>query len=242
MSYRILLVDDDSEFRYEFGDMLRENYDVLEASNGKEALELVTSPNIVDLVFLDIMLPGLPGTEVLKKLRSIDSNIIIIMLTGYSKKELIIESLRGDADDYLEKPLKVEKALTILEKHLKKRSQKNRVIDQLVYLLEKNYDKNVSLNEASEIVYLSPKYISTFFKKETGQGFSEFKIQVKMKKAKEMLINTDLLISEIAYQLGYNNPESFVRTFKKVENCNPSEFRTITQKKNDRAQNTTISN
>ena len=181
MPYTILLVDDDAIFREELREiLLMEKYDVLEASNGKEALSIIKKPHIIDLIILDERMPGLDGTEVLRKLKKIDSNLPIIILTGYSTKEVAIKALRADADDYLEKPLKVEKALVRIQNILnKKQKEVKGIIDKLKYFIEKNFHKNITLNEASKIVYLSPKYISRLFKEKAGIGFRKYKLKVK---------------------------------------------------------------
>ena len=68
MREKILLVDDDREFRYEFRECFDE-YDIIEASNGDEALQIIQRPNDINVVILDVMMPGLKGTEVLKKMK-----------------------------------------------------------------------------------------------------------------------------------------------------------------------------
>lgn len=227
MPYTILLVDDDPVFREEFRELLlMEKYDVLEAPDGKECLRIIKKPNIIDLVILDQKMPDMNGTKVLRKLKQIDPELSIIILTGYSTKEVAIDALRGNADDYLEKPLKVEKALMIIKKVLKKKQREvTGIINKIKYLIEKNFHRNVTLKEASEIVYLSPKYISRLFKKKTGTGFREYKLSVKMDRARELLNKTDYNINEISYKIGYLNIGSFITSFKKTTGCTPTEYR-----------------
>ena len=199
MSYRILLVDDDTSFRYNFREILEEYYDVIDISSGRETIELIKRPNIIDLVMLDIKMPDIQGTQVLREIKAIDPDISVIMLTGYSQKELIVESLRGHADDFLEKPVKVELALTIIENLLDKKQQKIMgTIDKIKYFIQRNFQKKISLKEASDAVCLSPKYISKLFKENTGIGFNEYKLQLKMEKAKEFLDSSDLNINQIS--------------------------------------------
>ncbi len=102
MPYNVLLVDDDKMFREELREAL-EDYRVVEAANGKEALEILKKPNEIDIVMLDVMMPGLPGTEVLKEIKKISPSLSVVMLTGYSSKDVAIEALKGRADDYIEK-------------------------------------------------------------------------------------------------------------------------------------------
>lgn len=221
-----MIVDDDKDFRTVFRETLEEEYEVVEAANGNEAIQRMKTPNIIDLVVLDIRMPGLQGTEVLKQIKEINPDVFVIMLTGYSEEEGILESLRGHADDYLKKPVKVEKALDAIRRLLsKKNDQVSGIIEKLKYFIEKNYHKDISLKEASNIVCLSPKYISRIFKDSEGIGFNEYKLQLRMDNALDLLDNSDLNINEIAYKVGYENVESFVRIFKKLQSCTPTEYR-----------------
>jgi len=73
----------------------------------------------------------------------------------------------------------------------------------------------LSLEDAAGAVSLSPKYLSRVFKEVTGTGFMDYKLKIKIDKAKELLKGTGSTISEISDKLGFMNPESFTRIFKK---------------------------
>ena len=226
MPYKILIVDDDKDFRSELREILREEYEVMEASDGEEAIYFVKEPNVIDLIILDVKLPGLQGTEVLKRIKTIDPEIFIIMLTGYGRKDIIIDSLRGHADEFLEKPVNIDEILKIIRNHFASKQQEvDGIINKMTYFIEKNYHKNISLKNLSGIVFLSPKYISRIFKSSTGYGFIEYKLRFKIQKAKEFLDNTNMNIKEISYQVGYRNVESFIRLFKRFQGCTPVEYR-----------------
>ena len=112
MSDKILLVDDDEAFRAELRDFL-EGYDVVEASNGRQALALLQRANEISLVVLDVMMPGLNGIDVLREIKRADPNLGIIILTAYGSKDTVIDALKGRADDYIEKPLDMEVANSV---------------------------------------------------------------------------------------------------------------------------------
>ena len=78
MPYKIMIVDDDKHFRSEFREILEYEYEVIEASNGEEAIKIIKKPNMVDLIVLDVKMPGIIGTEVLKQIKEIDPHIFII--------------------------------------------------------------------------------------------------------------------------------------------------------------------
>lgn len=228
MSYQILVVDDDSEFRQEMCECLH-NYRVIEASNGPQALQILKKPNAIDLVILDVMMPQMTGTEVLRQIKANYPHLSVIILTGQSSKDVAIEALKGRADDYIEKPFEVERFLSVIQKILEsKRKTASGYINKMERVkifLENNCDKKINLNHVAEEVCLSPKYLSRLFKENSGTGFNEYRLKIKIDKAKELLKTTDLTVNQIAIQLGYKNPESFIRMFEKLLGSTPTEFR-----------------
>ena len=232
MILNILLVDDNARFRKEFRDCL-EGFGIIEASDGEQALNILKDPNEIDLVILDVMMPGMRGTEVLKRIKMLYPDLSIVIFTGYGSKEIAVEALKGHADDYIEKPIKIRNAREIIERILEvKRGDPDLEalgitgkIERVKHFIEKNYDKKISLKLAARIVCLSPKYLSKIFKKNTGMGFNEYKLEVKTKMGKELLNNTGYNVGYIAYKLGYKNTESFLRAFKKFYGCTPTRYR-----------------
>jgi len=232
MPYNILLVDDDEDFRYEFRELF-EDYKIIEASNGEKALEIIKKPNEIDLVVLDVVMPGIRGTKILPEIKKISPNLGIIILTGHSTKDIAVESLKGHADDYLEKPLNINKAKEIINTLLKTKgiinyedgTDINDKIERVKQFTQKNYHKKVSLNDVADLVYLSPKYFSRVFKEKTGMGFNDYKLNIKISNSKELLLNTNYNIDEISYKMGYENSESFIRIFKKLTKYTPTEYR-----------------
>ncbi|MDD5595093.1 MAG: response regulator [Candidatus Omnitrophica bacterium] len=233
MSRKILIVDDDADFREEFCDYLQD-YEVVEASNGIEALKLLKRANEISLVILDIMMPGVSGLDVLSEIKKTDPELKIIILTGHSSKDVAIEALKAHADDFIEKPLNPEKINEIIEGVLadKRGSFADMNISSIESKIQKAKDftenncfKKITLKEVSQSVYLSPKYFSRIFKKYTGTGFSDYKLKIKVKKAKELLGKPGYNINQISERLGYENAESFIRQFKKITSVTPTEYR-----------------
>ena len=232
MPETILLVDDEKEFRDELRCSLDE-YSVMEACNGQEALKILNKPNEIDLAILDVRMPGLTGTEVLKVIKKRSPDLKVIMLTAFSTKDIAVESLRNQADEYLEKPVNIDKLKECIEKLLESSKHEEELssteieqkINRIKRYIERNWLKKVSLEDAAETVGLSPKYLSRVFKEITGTGFMDYKLSVKIKRAKELLNTTGRTISEISDKLGFMNPESFMRIFKKVTKVTPSQFR-----------------
>jgi two-component system response regulator YesN len=237
MSYNLLLVDDDSDFREEFCECF-DDFEITQAPDGETALQILKKPNAIDLVLLDVMMPGLRGTEVLAEMKKLKPDIKIVMLTGSSSKDVAIEALKNRADDFIEKPMDVDETREIIIKLLGERDSGGAPdtgnieskIEKVKKFAERNFDKKVSLEDAAAHVGLSAKYLSRAFEEHAGRGFSDFKSAVKVKKAQEFL-KQGYNINQISDKLAYANAESFIRTFKKVTGFTPAEFRNKKLKK-----------
>lgn len=239
MAYQILMVDDDAEFREELRVCLND-YSVIEAANGAEALAILKKPNAIDLVILDAVMPQVSGTEVLREIKKIKPGLAIIILTGQSSKDIAIDALKGRADDYIEKPVNVGKFLETVQSILALKVQKtfkyahgiHAKIEQAKQFIERNFDKKISLKDVAGQIFLSPKYFSRIFKEITGRGFNDYRLSVKIQQACGLLKNSDYRVTEIASRLGYQNLESFIRMFEKIMKSSPTQYRRKNQKKN----------
>jgi len=229
---KILIVDDDAALRSELRDFF-EGYEVVEASNGMEALALLERANEIVLVILDIMMPGINGLDVLTKIKNSESAPAIIILTGYSSKDVAVEALKGHADDYIEKPIHIEKLSNSVKRLLKVTSVSHSPqfpgvrgkIEKAKHFIERNCYKKITLEEASKAVGMEPKYLSRMFKRCAKTGFSDYKLAVKINKSKELLKAPGYKIKQIARKLGYENAESYIRQFKKITGRLPMEYR-----------------
>lgn len=233
---RVLLVDDDPIFRQEFVDCFDE-FGLLTVSSGAEAVLLLQKPNEIDLVILDVKMSGMDGIEVLEKIKEIASEVKVVILTGYSSKDVAIDALRGRADDYLEKPLNISLTRETIEKYLRVREVEaygrgtEDKIKRVKDFLTRNFHKKVTLQDAAKAVCLSPKYLSRIFKEYAKQGFNEFKLSLRLHQAKLLLQDRSLTVDQISDSLGYQNPESFIRQFKKSVKTTPAQYRSKKHKK-----------
>lgn len=234
MSCGVLIVDDDSEFRSELAEML-DGYDIAEAGSGGEALSILSSPNNIEVVLLDLRMPGIDGLETLKRIKALEPETGVIILTGFSTKDAAVEALKSRADDYLEKPADIDNVRETVERvisrvrgsfsGLKAPGDPSLRSYKVMRFLEKNRRRKATLPAAAEQVFLSPKYLSRYFKEETGRSFRDYKMELKLKEAKKLLDGSGLSIGAVSERLGYRNAESFSRIFKKREGLSPSEFR-----------------
>jgi len=132
----ILIVDDEEMIRNLLVDMLTEsgNYRILTANNGKEALDIVFQEE-VDLVLTDLRMPVMGGMELLAELRKRQPEVAVVILTGFGRREDVIEALRLGASNFLMKPQEVEMINTIASKILRMRFKEKleqRIFDYFV--------------------------------------------------------------------------------------------------------------
>jgi two-component system, NtrC family, response regulator PilR len=121
---RVLVVDDEESIREFFEIMLkREGYEVLTASNGIKALELLKNQP-VDLIISDIQMPEMSGLELLGKVKEIDPEMVMVMITAFGSTETAVEAMKLGAYDYILKPFKIDEVKIIITQALEKRSLK----------------------------------------------------------------------------------------------------------------------
>ena len=115
----ILVVDDDALTSRMVADLLiKEGHQVREAGGGEEGLRLAKEMNL-DVVFLDVVMPGMDGIATLKRLKRLDPTLPVVMLTGHSSVESAVEAMKAGADDYLDKEHVQEKLLISAKNFLK---------------------------------------------------------------------------------------------------------------------------
>ncbi|NLX19140.1 MAG: sigma-54-dependent Fis family transcriptional regulator [Desulfobulbus sp.] len=115
--YKILIVDDDKLLQNSLHAILSEKYEPLIAGSGEEALRLLTQQS-VDLVLLDIRLPGMDGIETLDRLKAMRPELLVIMMTAFEDIKTVITSMKKGGYDYLVKPLEIEMFELVIEKAL----------------------------------------------------------------------------------------------------------------------------
>ncbi len=115
---KIMIVDDEKSIRQSLSDVLRdEGFDVILASDGHKALKMLDS-NRPDLVILDIWMPVMDGTEVLKEIKARQPNLQVIMISGHGNIEAAVKTIKLGAYDYIEKPLSLEAVLLTVKRAL----------------------------------------------------------------------------------------------------------------------------
>jgi len=136
---QILVIDDDKSILKSFKSLFEGKHTILGAYNGKEAINLLKN-NRIDLVYLDYRMPGEDGLEVLKRIKAIDPDTYVVIITGYGSVETTIRSMSLGAYDYIEKPLDIDKI-----RILTTRALESRRMESYVKIMKNEQIENYSL-------------------------------------------------------------------------------------------------
>lgn len=119
-SPNILIVDDEIGPRESLRMILKPYYNVFTVESGHAAIQMIQQ-NEFDVITLDLKMPGMSGIDTLKEIRKYDSNVIVIIITGYGTLQSAIESIRHGVFDYFPKPFNVTEIMSIIEKSIQRR-------------------------------------------------------------------------------------------------------------------------
>ncbi len=243
----LLIIEDDKDIREFIVSIFGDSYKTTEANNGKQGIDKALKL-IPDLIICDIMMPIKDGIEVCNTLKFDErsSHIPIILLTAKVGEENEILGLKTGADAYITKPFNSEKLKVRVEKLIQLRHQLQQryqrefdfqLIDGLPSTVEQQFIKRLhqilEINIAnpdfksqniSDKMLMSRMQLHRKIKALTGLSTSEFLKTQRVKLAENLLKQTDLTISEIAYQVGFNSPSYFSSCFKEIYNCTPNEY------------------
>ncbi|GBD99514.1 response regulator SaeR [bacterium BMS3Abin07] len=196
--------------------------------------------NDADLMILDYNLPKMNGIEYLKFLNMNFPHIPVIMITGYGSENICLHAFRLGVRDYLKKPFSpaelrevVTRCLRINESSFMSNHKGTGNLDpgllNKLYLAKNYIDRNISakleLGDVLRIACMSKVTFNKHFKFLFGTTFKNYLLENKIDKAKQMLRDGLLSVSEIAYSLGFNDSSHFTKAFKKFEGIPPSRFR-----------------
>ena len=123
----ILVVDDDPGLRESFRLILEDEFEVLDVPDGQQALDIVRSCQ-VDLVLLDIRLPGMDGLEVLERIKGLDEQLDVILVTAVKTVRTAVSAMKLGALDYLTKPFDEDEVLALIRRALEKRALEREVV------------------------------------------------------------------------------------------------------------------
>ncbi len=238
----ILVIEDEQVIREMIKIALQRNYNIIEASSCKEAIDLLKIESI-DLVLVDYMLPDGRGFKVVQEVQNGDNRIPVIFMTAYGTESVAIQALRTGVVDYIKKPINLPYLRQRVHEILSGKdrtdpsfeeeipSKEEFLIDGITMYIEENYMEPLSLEKLSSMMYMSKSRFCCLFKKRQGCGFSQYLNMVRIRNATELLKRSDLSITEIAHSVGYRRLEHFERVFKSIHGVTPGEFRRKLSKK-----------
>jgi DNA-binding response OmpR family regulator len=240
----ILIVDDNDEFRQFLCSELSETYNILQATNGEEALQIVQD-NDIDLIVSDVMMPQMDGMELCRRVKQDinTSHMMVILLTARTAEEVKIEGFRAGADDYLSKPFNMEMLQLRISHLLELRRKRNeefqkgeevkveevalneidqKFMNDALAAVEKNMDnEEYDIDAFASDVCMSR---STLYRKIislTGQKPSEFIRTIRLKHAARLIKEGKHSLTEIGYMCGFSSTSYFYRCFKKQYGVQP---------------------
>ena len=235
---RVLLVDDEIIIREGFKrlfDWEAHDCDIIgEASDGMEALAQIDNL-CPDIVIMDINIPIMSGLKVIQLSRIMHPQIAYVIVSGYDDFSYCQQALRLQITDYILKPVNYEEfgscidnlKISLFEHQMEEESeeQEGRTITGITRYLQEHLSEELSLSVLAGHFHLNAQYISQLFKSEIGVGFLTYLTNIRMEKAKKLLVSTSLSVTEIAGQVGYGDYRVFTKAFKKSEGTTPSQYR-----------------
>jgi len=246
----ILIVEDNTDVREFIREQLIGEYKILEASNGCEGIA-VSQGTIPDLIITDLMMPEMDGYEFSGNIRSDEktSHIPIIMLTAKAGLDPRIEGLEAGIDAYLTKPFHVRelqtrvKALIQQRKNLKKQfststyfkpsvvaksSVDQSFLRRAIELIDEHIlEEDFKVEDFAESLNMSVSQLNRKLNALVDQPAGKFIKSIRLQRAAELLNQTNKLVAEICYEVGFNDQAYFSRAFKKQFGKSPSAFRKL---------------
>lgn len=254
--HSVLIIDDNSEILSYLKDILTESYNVIQANDGNMGLEKASN-EIPDLIISDVMMPGKDGITLCKELKSqiTTSHIPVILLTARTSTVFEIEGLKTGADDYVTKPFNSSvikaRVKSLLENREKLRAHllnkvrfeptpqeventgntENTFINKALLLVETNLDNSeFGIDTMVDHLNMSQSTLYRKIKSLTGLSLTAFIRSVRLKKAAHLILSSDLNMSQVAYEVGFNDYKYFKTSFKKQFDCLPSKYKALVKK------------
>jgi DNA-binding response OmpR family regulator len=243
----ILIVEDNEDLRFYLKDNLKAQYHVEEATNGKEGWEKIKQiwP---DLVVSDIMMPLMDGVELATKIKreTLTAHIPVILLTAMGSEEKQLEGLKVGVNDYITKPFIFDilasriRNLLAQQKLLQKRFQKQievnpaeitvtsvdeKFLQRALEVVEKSMDNpEFSVEGFSTDMHMDRSTLYRKIHSLTGKTPIEFIRSIRLKRAAQLLVKSGMTVAEVAWEVGFNTPKHFTKSFKEEFNVTPSQY------------------
>ncbi|GAA0134995.1 response regulator transcription factor [Paenibacillus sp. YSY-4.3] len=231
---RVMIVDDEPLILSGLVKIVREvapvGTEVSEALNTFEALEAMKDC-MPDVTITDLNMPEKNGFELIGDARRGGWCDRFIILTGYDEFEYVRKALRVGVVDYLLKPIDKDEIASLLERIREELpsvsdSEYTRHARRILTYMQANFQKDLSLDHLADLMNLHPNYICSLFKKEIGDTFVNYLNMMRIQEAQKLLMTqSDIPVSAIGQQVGYDNKHYFTKVFKKYTGTTPGAYR-----------------
>ena len=245
---KILVVEDNIEFRRLIANYLSYYFEVFEASNGVEGYELAIKES-PDLIISDVMMPEMDGIELCQKIKNNieTSDILVILLTAKVGDEARFQSYKSGADSYIPKPVsfkvlhaRIDSLIDLRQQIIKRFSSgimpeikeinisgmDNNLLKMMKTEVEKNIsDPDLNVNRLSEKLQLSSSMLYRKLTKLTGMSPVEFIRNIRVEHSAQLLKSSDSNVSEAAYNSGFNDLSYFTKCFKNHYGVTPKNYK-----------------
>lgn len=244
--YSMLIVEDDEDMREMISSIFSASYDVITASDGSEGFSLAKSRN-PDIIISDVMMPVMNGLSLCTKLREEfeTCHIPIILLTAHYSVRTSVNGMDAGADAYISKPFNIDlldaKCRSLLENRelmrmkfcrsftgietIAKSDRDADLLSSVIQIIEDNIQESeLSVSTLCRELNIGRTILAEKIKGITGMTPREFIESIKMKHAAQLLKGGNMRVSEIAYELGFNDPKYFTLRFRKQFGKSPSEY------------------
>jgi putative two-component system response regulator len=165
----ILIVDDEIGPRESLRMILKPNYNVFTVENGNAAIQMIQQV-AMDVVTLDLKMPGISGIDTLKEIRMIDPDVMIVIITGYGTLKSAIEAIRYGVFDYIPKPFNVPEIISIIDKSAQRRKLNMKIKEEVSKYFDPNSLKQLTLNSDFSI---QNGMIGNNHNNSSSEGFSD---------------------------------------------------------------------
>ncbi|WP_139956403.1 hybrid sensor histidine kinase/response regulator transcription factor [Flavicella sediminum] len=244
---KVLLVEDNNDLRSMLKEELKDEFNIVEATNGVEGYAAVLK-EMPQLIISDILMPLENGISMLKKIKANPkvNSIPVFMLTAKNSEESKIECLSLGADDYIEKPFSLEfvkwkvkntfisrgqlkkqygKIITPTPSEIEVDSNNEKFIRKLVSIIEESMNDNLlSVEYLASEVGMSRANLYRKIQTILNDTPVNFIKKIRLKRAEQLLQKNELYLSEIAYMTGFNNQKYFGKCFQKEYGMSPTEY------------------
>lgn len=212
---------------------------VSDAEDGKKALRLLKD-NIPDVILTDIRMPIMDGLKLMSEVSDQYPQIKLVVLSGYGDFFYAQHAIQCGALGYILKPTKDEDIKRVFYRvklvldgiasaAVISELPKTRFLDPVIQRVEKyiseNFHEKITLNDVAKIAYMNPTYFSTYFKQKTGSSFRDYLTRIRMDKAKELALTTDLKGYYISVMVGYDDYRHFSKLFREIHGASIAEMR-----------------